>query len=126
MCSEKADRLQITGHGKGFWDRRVWTQAGERGIIKEQLCPLYCFNGGCFGIWASQVALVVKNPPANAGDARNVGLIPESGRSLGVGNGNSHQYSCLENLMDNGAWQVTVHGVAELDKIEHACTFWYL
>ena len=56
--------------------------------------------------WASQVALVVKNPPANAGD---VGSIPGSGRSLGETNGNPFQYSCLENPMDRGAWQATVH-----------------
>ena len=47
---------------------------------------------------------VVKNPPANAGDTRDAGLIPESGRSLGVGNGNPLLYSCLENSMDRGAW----------------------
>ena len=46
---------------------------------------------------------VVKNPPANAGDSRDVGLIPGSGRSPGVGNGNPLQYSCLENSMDRGA-----------------------
>ena len=49
---------------------------------------------------ASQVALVVKNPPANAGDVRDVGSIPGWGRCPGGGNGNSLQYSCLENLMD--------------------------
>ena len=54
---------------------------------------------------------VVKNPPANAGDTRDAGLIPESGRSLGVGNGNPLLYSCLENSMDRGAWRVTVHRV---------------
>ena len=53
--------------------------------------------------------LVVKNLPANAGD---LGLIPGSGRSLGEGNGNPLQYSCLGSPMDGGAWQVTVHGVA--------------
>ena len=47
--------------------------------------------------WASQVVLVVKNLPANAGDERDVGLIPGLGRSPGVGNGNPLQYSCLEN-----------------------------
>ena len=56
---------------------------------------------------------VVKNPPANAGDARDVGSIPGSGRSPGVGNGNPLQYSCLENSMDRGAWQATVHVVAK-------------
>ena len=52
---------------------------------------------------ASQVALVVKNPPANAGDIRDVGLILGLGRSPGGGHGNPVQYSCLENLMDRGS-----------------------
>ena len=51
-----------------------------------------------------QVALVVKNLPASAGDARDVGLIPGKRRSPGVGNGNSLWYSCLGNSMDRGAW----------------------
>ena len=55
----------------------------------------------------------VKNPPANAGDARDMGSIPESGRSPGEGNGNPLQYSCPENPMDRGAWRAVVHGVAE-------------
>ena len=56
---------------------------------------------------------MVKNPPANAGEA---GLIPGLGRSPGEGNGNPFQYSCQENPMDRGAWQATGHGVAkELD-----------
>ena len=58
-------------------------------------------------------ALVVKNPPADAGDLRDVGWIPGSGRSPGEGNGNPLQYSCLENPMDRGAWRATVHGVTE-------------
>ena len=62
---------------------------------------------------ASQVALVVKNPPANAGEVRDVGSIPGSGRSPGGGHGNPLQYSCLENPMDRGAWRATVPGVAE-------------
>ena len=52
---------------------------------------------------ASQVVLVVKNPPANAGDVRDVGSIPGWGRSPGEGHGNPLQYSCLENPMDRGA-----------------------
>ena len=59
------------------------------------------------------VALVVKSPPANAGDARDAGLIPESGRTPGVGNGNPFQYSCLKNSIDRGAWWTIVHGVAK-------------
>ena len=57
---------------------------------------------------------VVKNPPANAGDARDTGSIPELGRSLGVRNGNPLQYSCLKNSMDRGDWQVTVHGITRV------------
>ena len=52
------------------------------------------------------------NSPANAGDIRDVGLIPGSGRSPG-GHGHLLQYSCLENLMDRGAWQATVHGITK-------------
>ena len=73
-------------------------------------------------IRASQVVLVVKNLPANTGDARVTGSIPGfPGRASGGGNGNPLQYSCLENPMDRGAWQVVVHGVAkELDMTEHS------
>ena len=53
------------------------------------------------------MALVVKNLPANAGDIRDTGLIPGSGRSPGRGQGNSLQYSCLENPMDREAWWAT-------------------
>ena len=56
---------------------------------------------------------VVKPPPASAGDTRDTGLIPGSGRSLGGGNGHPLQYSCLENSVDKGAWQGTVHGAAK-------------
>ena len=59
------------------------------------------------------MALMVKNPPANAGDTREVGSIPGSGRSPGIGNGNPLQYSCLENSMDRGAWWAMVHGVIQ-------------
>ena len=62
---------------------------------------------------ASQVVLVVKNPPANAGDIRDMSLISGLGRSPGEGQGNPLQYSCLEKPMDRGAWQATVHGAAK-------------
>ena len=56
---------------------------------------------------------VVKDPPANAGDARDPGPTPGSGRSPVGGNGNPLKYSCLENSMDRGAWRATVHWVAK-------------
>ena len=68
--------------------------------------------------WASQVVLVVNDPPVNAGDARDAGLIPGSGRAPGGGNGNPLQYSCLENPMDRRARWATVHGIAESDMTE--------
>ena len=56
---------------------------------------------------------MLKNPPANAGDIRDLSSIPGSGRSPGEGHGNPLQYSCLENLMDRGAWKATVHRVTK-------------
>ena len=63
--------------------------------------------------------LVLKNPPANTGDIRNMGLIPGSGRSPGVGNGNPLQYSCLGNPMERGTWQAMVQG---LQRVGHNCS----
>ena len=59
---------------------------------------------------------MVKNPPVNAGDTD---LIHGSGRSLGEGNGNPLQYSCLGNLMDKGAWWATVHGITHIHTHTH-------
>ena len=62
---------------------------------------------------------MLKNPPANAGDTRDAGSVPRSGRSPGGGNGNPLQYSCLGNSIDRQAWWATVHGVPEeLDTAE--------
>ena len=61
----------------------------------------------------NQVALLVKNPSANAGDVRDTGLIPVLERSPGGQHGNPLQYSCLENPMDRGDWQAVVHRVAK-------------
>ena len=58
--------------------------------------------------------LVVKNLPANAGDVRDSGVIPGLGRSPRGRHGNPLQYSCLEDLMDRGVWQATVHGVTRV------------
>ena len=74
---------------------------------------MYVYEGNDF-----HAALVVKNPPAKAGDAEDMGLIPGSGRSPGGGHGNPLQYSCLENPTDRGAWRATVHEVAESDTTE--------
>ena len=67
---------------------------------------------------APQVVLVVRNLPANVGDLRDMSLIPKLGRFSGGGHGNPRQYSCLENLMDRGAWWVTAHRVTESDTNE--------
>ena len=64
---------------------------------------IYSFQGGS----------VVKNTPADTGDAGNTGLIPESGRSPGVGNGNPLQYSCLDNSMERGTWWAVFQGVTK-------------
>ena len=60
------------------------------------------------------MVLVVKNPPANAGDSRDTHSIPGLGRSLGEGNGNPLQYSCLGNPMDREAWWATIYGVSRV------------
>ena len=67
-----------------------------------------------------------KKPPANAGDAKDVGLIPRSGRSPRGGHDNPLQYSCLENPMGRGAWRATVSpwGCTELDMTEHTHLIW--
>ena len=73
---------------------------------------------------AFQVALVIKDPPVNAGDIRDVDLIPGLGRSPGGGHGNPLQYSCLENPMDRGIWQV--HGVTKSQiLLKQFCTHFY-
>ena len=87
-----------------------YSKAGDYNNILQSLVYLNYLikiNG------ASQVALVVKNPPGNAGDIRDSGLIPGSGRSPGGGHGNPVQCSCLENPVDRGAWRATVHRVAK-------------
>ena len=64
------------------------------------------------------MVLVVKNWPANTGDVSDASSIPGSRRVLGGGHGNPFQYSCLENLMDRGAWWAMVHRVVESDMTE--------
>ena len=87
------------------------------GCFKTDLLSNYEMNNlvhmsfcTCTDIHDFPAGAAVKNPPANAQEARDTGLIPGSGRSPGEGNGNPLQYSCLEKPMDRGAWWATVHG----------------
>ena len=63
----------------------------------------------CIILWGLPSGSVVKSQPASVGDAGDRGSIPGSGRSLGEGNGNPLQYSCLGNILDRGAWRATVY-----------------
>ena len=92
---------------------RRWPQSALTTRCLLSLLLLLLFNDCYDQNWASQGALVIKNLPANAGDIRDVGLIPGLGRSPGEGKGNPCQYPCLENPMDRGAWWATVHGVVK-------------
>ena len=78
--------------------------------LASLICLCICANEKGGGLVAFPGGTVVKNPPANAGDA---GLIPRSGRSPGAGKGNPLQYFYLGNPMDRGAWQATVQEVAK-------------
>ena len=83
------------------------------GIFPGLLFILCCFGLNTTMIGVSQVVLVVKNPPASAGDMKDVGSIIGLGRSPGGGNGNPFQYSCLEIPMVGQACQAMVHRVAK-------------
>ena len=106
-------------HLQNVFSGRTWSQSllilfslgtdfpfGDGGV-GNGIKILKCLEG------ASQVVLVVKNPPANAGDIRDMGSIPVTGRSPGGQQGNPLQCSGLENPMDRGAWQATVHRVTK-------------
>ena len=84
-----------------------WWWTGRPGVLQSMLQRIR-------HDWATELNwTVVKNPPANAGDTREAGSIPGSGRSPGVGKGTLLQYPCLENSMGRGAWWATVHGAAK-------------
>ena len=97
------------------WGTVVWFQVAQ----KEQVCsqPPVLSPGVLQGFPG---ALVVKNTPASAGDARDMGSLPESGRPPGGEHGSPLQYSCLENPMHREAWWATVYawGLKELDMTE--------
>ena len=94
---------------KRCWKYYTWF------VFSAQWYPMMSTCMAFLGEWSSQVVLP-GNPPAKAD------LIPGSGRFPGGGNGNPLQYSCLENSMNRGAWQATVHVITELDMTEHART----
>ena len=100
----QADSLPLVPSGK------LWIlQSLESSFIPCLLVYLHTGNH----VRPSQVALVVKNPPADATDTRDVGRIPTLGGSSRVGNGNLLQYSYLKNSMDSGAWWATVQRVTK-------------
>ena len=99
--SSVGERGTVSGVESGVESRPQWGTA-LRPFIKDFVCDPR----------ASQVTLEVKNLPANAGDIRDVGSVPGSGRSPGEGNGNPLQCSCLENPMDRGVWWAMVYSFA--------------
>ena len=91
------------GRAVGLWGKAggFCLQAGFDFVLPHLMCLVKA-------AWASQVAPVVKNPPSSAGDIRDMGSIPGSGRSIGGGDGNPLQYSYPDSPMDQGAWRATV------------------
>ena len=104
-----ADSKRRHGGGRQKWLKGspLPLELQEMSYVKEGMLMTLKTQGLMMGFPGGSV---VKNPPVNAGD---VSSIPESGRSPGEGNGNPLQYSCLDNPMDRGAWQATVHGVTK-------------
>ena len=97
-CIEQIRKLRI----------REVKQLGEGGTLQAAALEFnFCWSP--VDLWASQLVLAVKNMSANAEDIREMSSIPGLGRSPGGGHDNPLQYSCLENPMDRGAWQATVH-----------------
>ena len=97
---------------------RCFTIRAPRKGPARVLYILFVTRPGCeLNTTHSQVALAVKTTPANAGDRRNAGSIPRSGRSPVEGHGNPFQYSCLENDTDRGAWWATVCRVVKIHSV---------
>ena len=105
--------LKLKIQMKVFYSSINKTKLNNRLTFNSAVLPL---SGHVFGpshSSAPQVALLIKNPLANAGDIRDLGSIPGSGRSPGGRHGNPLQYSCLENPTDRGAWWTIVQGVVK-------------
>ena len=125
VAHDEALVARVCGKGLGSLGSSVSTGSGVCFMAPMRVAPClnvrgpFCRHGDRpppfaqeWGFsWASQVVLVVKNPPAKAGDVKS--LIPGSGRSPGGGHGNPLQYSCLKNPMDRAAWWAIVHGVTK-------------
>ena len=103
----RTKQIEILVKAIGRSHRPTKTMKYNWNITKHCLSPIPYHSLGFTG------GSVVKNPPANAGYLKDVGLIPGLGRSPGVGNGTPLQYSCLENSMGRGPWQATVHGAVK-------------
>ena len=107
--TEEPGRLQSMGSQRVSHD---WATKPSPSLC--DVCVVVMYTCVCnIILGTSQVVLVVKNPPANAGDLRDVGSIPGLGRSPGGRHGNQLRYFYLENPLDRGAWRATVHGVAK-------------
>ena len=98
---------------RGAWLATVHGVTKSRTRLSDLTFTLGGFSVLCKSIWASQVALVVKNSPASAGDMRDMGSTLGSGRSSGGGHGNLLQYSWLENSIDRGAGLASSHRVTK-------------
>ena len=115
-----ADSLRVEGrapwsHVVPLYSGALWGPQSQENLMSFASAfyrPFIRFSWRPY-VGAFPVAQMVKNPPASAGEAKDKGSIPGSGRSPGEGNGNLLQYSYLENSMDRGAWWATVHGVAK-------------
>ena len=112
-----ANKMLIFIISKLRWQKALYSSLDFLIIPQDGGAPiglcLWLITGHRAAQGASQVTLVVKNLPANAGDIRDADLIPGSGRSPGEGHGNPLQYFCGENPMDRGAWKTVVHRVAK-------------
>ena len=120
-CLVSAPRLTGWAVSRLFLE---WAQSLPRWFYSLEsrllwVCERWAFDGDSVGHVLQGFfffpGLICSDPPANAGDAGDTGLIPGSGRSPEGWNGTPLQYSCLENSMDKGTWWATVHGVAESD-----------
>ena len=90
----------------------------QSALLTADAEPNYPFSWPCHMVWPPALPWWLKNGKESACNAVDPSLTPGLGRSLGEGNGNPLQYSCPENSMDRGAWQATVHVVAESDTTE--------